>query len=203
MMINYTRRGVLLVLCAPSGAGKTTLVSRLRKRYPELCFSLSCTTRPKRQGEEDGVHYHFIERTKFETQCGQHFFAEWADVHGHLYGTPAAPLEEALQRGTDVLFDIDVQGAKQLKDSLRYGSFVFIFPPSFDVLRERLQNRATDTEIAIEARLNNAKQEVMQAPWFDYWIINDDLETAFQQLCAVYEAAKLNPACHPTLLEKL
>lgn len=199
MMTDFARKGVLLVLCAPSGAGKTTLASRLRERYPSLAFSLSCTTRPKRADEKDGVHYQFLTQDGFEAHREANFFAEWADVHGHLYGTPRAQLEKALYAGTDVLFDIDVQGAKQLKQSLDYGTFVFVFPPTFEELRLRLEKRSTETIDAIEKRLAHAAKEIAEAHWFDTWIMNNDLDTAFQQLCCVYEVAKLAPACHSHL----
>lgn len=200
---NNMRQGVVLIICAPSGAGKTTLIKQLRERYPALTFSLSCTTRKKRIEEEDGVHYHFLTREIFEARRAEGFFAEWAEVHGNLYGTPKVPLELALASGTDVLFDIDVQGARQLKETLQYGTFAFILPPSLEILRARLQGRGTDTTEAIEKRMSIVIQELQQAPWFDAWIFNDVLETAFLNLCEVYEVAKLAPICHPHLLESI
>jgi len=197
------RQGVVLVLCAPSGAGKTTLIKHLRDRYPLLAFSLSCTTRTKRIGEEEGVHYNFITRELFEARRAEGFFAEWAEVHGQLYGTPKESLELALASGIDVLFDIDVQGARQLKETLKYGTFIFILPPSLEVLHARLQGRGTDTDEAIAKRMSIVLQELSQAPWFDVWICNDKLEVAFLRLCEVYEVAKLAPICHPYLLDHI
>ncbi len=203
MREGFRRRGVLLVLCAPSGTGKSTLVKALRERYPSISFSVSYTTRKRREGERDGFHYHFIEREDFIQRREAGFFAEWAEVHGNLYGSPKDALERALREGIDILFDIDVQGAKQLKESFPCGSFVFVFPPSLDALRLRLEGRGTETEESMSRRLSAAYTEIEEASFFDAWIINDRLELAFEQLCIVYEAAKLSPNCYPHLVEKL
>lgn len=202
-MSAYPRKGVALVLCAPSGAGKTTLSRRIRAHYPRISFSVSCTTRPPRAGETDGEDYHFISREKFERLRDQGYFAEWASVHGNYYGTPLEAARSILDNGRDLLFDIDVQGAAQIKRSLPGAYFVFIFPPSRAALDERLHARGTESEAALAVRLANAAAELKEAGWFDAWVINDDQEQAFQDLCAVYQAASLAPERRPDFLPRL
>lgn len=193
------RSGVVLVICAPSGAGKTTLIKRLRNEFPKFGYSVSCTTRPPRMGEEEGKDYFFLSEETFLERRDSGFFAEWAQVHGHYYGTPITPVLEMLQAGQDVLFDIDVQGAAQLRLSLPYGQYIFLFPPSMRILEERLRQRGTDDEKSIIQRLTNATYEIQQAHWFDAWIINDQLEQAYDTLRAVYLTATCCPARRPNL----
>ena len=188
------RKGQCLVLSAPSGAGKSTLVARLRAEFPGFAYSISCTTRAPRQGEEDGVHYHFLTRDAFLAKREAGFFAEWAEVHGNFYGTPKGPVEEMLGKGQDILFDIDVQGAMQLKRVFPQALYVFILPPTREVLEQRLRGRGTDAEDVIAKRLKNALGELKEAANFDYLIINDDLEEAADELRAV---------CRPGLLPGL
>lgn len=197
------RAGTLLIVCAPSGAGKTTLISQLRQEFPRIGFSVSCTTRPPRPGEVDGKDYHFISEEAFLARRAQGAFAEWARVHGHLYGTPLEPIREALDGGQDLLFDIDVQGAAQLRLRLPRGRFVFILPPSLAEQEARLRGRGTDDESTILRRLAAARYELEQAHWFDAWIVNDDRETAYAALRAVYLAATLAPALRPDLATSL
>lgn len=199
-MAEAGRLGIVLVVCAPSGAGKSTLVRRLLAEFPNLRFSVSCTTRPPRAGEVEGRDYRFLERAAFESLRGAGHFAEWAEVHGNLYGTPKEPVEEALARGRDVLFDIDVQGARQLRASFPDGVFVFVLPPSIAELSRRLKGRGTDAPEVVERRLGNALRELAAAPEFGFWVVNDDLDTAYGELRAVYLAGRARPACRPGLL---
>ena len=192
------RRGLPLVICAPSGAGKTTLVSRLKTEFP-LEFSISCTTRAPRGAEKDGVDYIFLDRDTFIDRRGLGYFAEWAEVHGNFYGTPLKPVLDRLAQGRDMLFDIDVQGAAQLSLSLPEARFVFILPPSLEELERRLRGRGTDTEDAIRVRLANARSEIMSSHWFDAVIVNDDLDTAYDQLRSFYLASTLQPSLMPQL----
>lgn len=191
-----TAAGILLVLCAPSGTGKSTLVRRLTAEFPGFAFSVSCTTRAPRPGEQDGHDYHFLSREEFLRRREAGFFAEWAEVHGNLYGTPKAATLELLAAGRDVLFDIDVQGARQLRASLGQGAYVFLFPPSPEELYRRLAGRGTESPESLARRMAAAKDEIAHSPEFDYWIVNDDLEAAYQRLRAVYLAEKCRPRYH-------
>ncbi|MDO5484184.1 MAG: guanylate kinase [Desulfovibrionaceae bacterium] len=197
------REGIALVLSAPSGAGKTTLIKRLLEEFPHFGYSVSCTTRAPRPGEVDGKDYIFLQREEFERLRAEKHFAEWAEVHGNLYGTPLAPTRAMLQQGKDVLFDIDVQGAAQLKLSLEEARFVFILPPSLEELERRLRSRGQDDEATIERRLGNARQEMQEARWYDALVVNDDLDTAYDALRAVYLAGTLAPGRNPRLVESL
>ena len=194
------RNGVVLVICAPSGAGKTTLVKRLLQEFPHFGYSVSCTTRPPRPGEVDGKDYHFLSREEFQRRRLQGYFAEWAEVYGNFYGTPLPPTLEMLEQGKDVLFEIDVQGAAQLRLTLPEGKYVFILPPSMQVLEERLRGRGSDDEGTILRRMANAEREMREAHWFDAWIVNDDLDHAYDQLRAAYIGATLTPRLRPLLL---
>lgn len=192
------RRGVPLVICAPSGAGKTTLTARLRAEFP-LTFSISCTTRSPREGEVDGRDYYFLDRTEFGRRHKSGFFAETAEVHGSLYGTPLPFVEEILGAGKDMLFDIDVQGAAQLRTTLPGAVLVFLFPPSLAILEERLRCRGTESEEVIARRMVNARMEIQQARWFHAWVVNDTVEKAYEALRAVYVTATLTPCLQPQL----
>jgi len=200
---NAVRMGLCLVISAPSGAGKSTLVSRLREEFPDFAYSVSCTTRGPRVGEQDGVHYHFLTREEFLNRREAGYFAEWAEVHGNLYGTPKAPVQAHLTAGRDVLFDIDVQGALQVKGVFPQGLFVFILPPSRVELERRLLGRGTDAADVIARRLENALGEMRQAGKFDFLIVNDDLDTAADELRAVYVAGRARSANRPGLLDGL
>ncbi len=197
------RMGLCLVISAPSGAGKSTLVSRLREEFADFAYSVSCTTRGPRVGEQDGVHYHFLTREEFLARREAGYFAEWAEVHGNLYGTPRGPVQTQLAQGRDVLFDIDVQGALQVKNVFPTGLFVFILPPSRAELERRLRGRGTDAADVIARRLENAVGEVRQARHFDYLIVNDDLDAAADELRAVYLAGRARSINRPGLLEGL
>lgn len=197
------REGIALVLSAPSGAGKTTLIRRLLAEFPHFGYSVSCTTRQPRQGEVHGRDYIFLSREEFESRRARNHFAEWAEVHGNLYGTPLQPVKDMLHQGQDALFDIDVQGAAQLKLSLAEAAFVFILPPHMEELERRLRSRGLDDEDTIQRRLINARREMREARWYDALVVNDDLDAAYDALRAVYLAATLAPGRNPHLLEEL
>jgi len=188
-----SRSGVALVICAPSGCGKTTLIKRLKKAVPDFAFSVSYTTRQPRPGEKDGHDYHFISEETFFDKRANTFFAEWAEVHGNYYGTPLKATLDLLQAGKDVIFDIDVQGARQLRDTVPDAFLIFIFPPCRKELERRLMSRNTESPESLVRRLSVAHQEMREAEWFDSWIINDDLDRAFGDLLAAYRAATLCP----------
>ncbi|MBO4369171.1 MAG: guanylate kinase [Desulfovibrio sp.] len=194
------RKGIAFVLSAPSGAGKSTLIALLRKEFPTISYSISCTTRTPRPGEVDGRDYYFLDRETFLTRRNQDYFAEWAEVHGNFYGTPLASCKAMLDEGRDVLFDIDVQGAAQLKLTMPSARFVFILPPSLEELERRLRHRGTDSEQSIEKRLSNARSELAKAHWYDALVLNDQLEKAYDLLRAVYLAATLAPDVNNDLL---
>lgn len=194
------RLGQVLVVCAPSGTGKSTLISMLREEYPDFGFSVSYTTRAPRGSEQDGREYNFVTRDQFVAMRSRGAFCEWAEVHGNFYGTATRPVEAMLHAGRDVLFDIDVQGAKQLKKTFYKGTYVFLLPPSREELVRRLEGRGTDSAESIAQRLANASGELAQAEWFDYWVVNDDLGEAFRELTAVYLAGRCKPALRPGIL---
>ncbi|HPQ80202.1 MAG TPA: guanylate kinase [bacterium] len=179
------QRGRLFVISAPSGAGKSTVVSLLRSRFPGLAFSVSCTTRPRRNGEKDGVHYRFIERKNFERMAAEGEFAEWAEVHGELYGTPIGPLEEMLSKGQDVLLDVDVQGGMAIKNSFPDAKTIFLVPPSMEELERRLVGRKTDSPKQIELRLENARIEMGFKKSYDITVVNDDVDRAVDELSGI------------------
>ncbi len=194
------RTGMVLVVCAPSGAGKTTLIKRLRKEFPNFGYSISYTTRAPREGEEHGRDYNFVSIKEFKEKRDAHYFAEWAQVHGNYYGSPLQATLDKLEQGQDLIFDVDVQGASQLRLTLPAAVYVFIMPPSIDILRQRLEGRATDSPAQIEQRISNAVCEVQEAHWFDYWVVNDDLEKAYDQFRAVYLASTLSTQHNPFVL---
>ena len=179
------REGLIMIISAPSGAGKTTLCRRLRQRFPAMHESISFTTRQPRPGEKDGEDYCFVSRDEFQAMVTQGAFAEWAEVHGNLYGTALSTLEDARKNGIDLLLDIDCQGALSLKQNFPGGVYVFIIPPSMDELRRRLEGRSSDAPEVIERRIRRAADEIREARWYDYIIINDRIEEAFEELSAV------------------
>lgn len=190
---------LLIVISAPSGGGKTTLCDRLLQDYPEIVYSVSCTTRRPRGNEEDGVDYHFMTRDRFQRHLRAHRFLEHAEVHGNSYGTLEQPVREALAEGLCVLMDIDVAGAAQVRakvaalppdDPLHAALLdIFVAPPSLEVLRERIEGRGEDTEPEIERRMRNAARELARAGEFRYRLVNDDLDAAYRDLCAIVENA--------------
>ena len=182
--------GLLIVISAPSGAGKTTLCNGLVNRFPALKESISYTTRAPREGEQDGVDYCFVSVERFQQMIAESAFAEWAEVHGNFYGTAIATLEEARRDGVDILLDIDCQGARTLKDRGVNGVFVFVLPPSMAELRRRLESRSSDAQEVIERRIARAAEEIKEARWYDYILVNDRLEDAQQGLAAIVMAAR-------------
>jgi guanylate kinase len=171
-----------LVLSAPSGAGKTTLATRLRERRPDVVFSVSATTRAPRPGEVDGRHYHFVSRDEFLRMRDAGELIEWAEVHKNFYGTPLANVQRAEARGEHLLLDIDVQGARQIRAHVPEAVHVFVLPPSGTVLVERLRARGTEDPERLRQRLLNAEAEIRAAGEFDHVVVNDDLETAVAEL---------------------
>jgi guanylate kinase len=178
-----------IVVSGPSGAGKTTLVAELLRRDPALRRSVSWTTRQPREGEEEGVDYFFVSGTEFEKQK-QDNLIEWAEVHGHYYGTPRDAIERTIARGRDVVLNIDVQGGKQVKKSFPDGVMIFILPPSFEVLEQRIRRRATDSENDIELRLEDAREEIRALPDYEYVVVNDELEEAVGMMQAIIESER-------------
>lgn len=179
------REGLIMIISAPSGAGKTTLCRKLLQRFPSMRESISYTTRQPRAGEIHGEDYFFVSRDEFQAMIAADTFAEWAEVHGNLYGTALSTLEEARRTGTDMVLDIDCQGALKLKERFEGGAYIFILPPSMAELRRRLENRSSDAQDVIERRIERAAGEIKEARWYDYIIINDRFEQAFEELCAV------------------
>lgn len=180
-----SKKGLLFVISAPSGAGKTTLCREVLQQHPNIQLSVSCTTRPMREGELDGKDYYFIDRERFHKLVDEGGFAEWAEVHGELYGTTVKTLNDAEENGIDLLLDIDWQGAKQIKENLNRGVYIFILPPSIEELRKRLNSRGDVPEDVMERRLKNAATEIEQAMWYNYNITNDDLKMAKQAINAI------------------
>jgi len=181
------RKGKLFVVSAPSGAGKSTVLSCVRKRVGNLDFSISCTTRAARQGEADGIQYHFIDRSEFKRMIEENRFLEWAEVHGEFYGTPRAPIEDATGRGRDVILDIDVQGGMAIKKICPDAVTIFILPPDMEELKSRLGGRATESPEQIKLRLANAKAEMRFAGLYDHRVVNDKLDQACLKLCSLIE----------------
>jgi guanylate kinase len=186
------RRGVMLVLSSPSGAGKTTLSRRLLDMDPSVELSVSVTTRPKRSAEIEGRDYHFIDRARFDGMVKNGELLEWAEVFDHCYGTPRAPVQTALAAGRDVLFDIDWQGTQQLRERARSDLVsVFVLPPSVAELERRLKARALDTDDVIHRRMTKAADEMSHWAEYDYVVINHDLDRAFGEVRAILAAERL------------
>ena len=190
-----SRRGLMLVVSSPSGAGKTSLSRRLIADYPALSLSISCTTRDPRSGEQDGREYHFITQERFQEMVSEDAFLEHAWVHEHRYGTPREPVMRVLAEGRDVLFDIDWQGAQTVAgaapgDVVR----IFILPPSMAELKRRLHGRGQDAADVIERRLGRARGEISKWAQYDYVVVNDDLDQAYAQVARAYEGERLSRA---------
>ncbi|MGN6143455.1 MAG: guanylate kinase [Mesorhizobium sp.] len=196
------RRGLMLVLSSPSGAGKSTIARNLIESDQGFELSVSVTTRPRRGSEIDGIHYHFRSRRDFEILRDNDELLEWAEVHGNFYATPREPAEKAMAEGRDMLFDIDWQGAKQLKEKMR-GDIVsvFILPPSMAELKARLKRRAEDQEQVIETRLKNARTEIEHWTEYDFVVVNDDLDRAFAEVRAIVSAERLRRDRRPGLFD--
>ncbi|MBE0503518.1 MAG: guanylate kinase [Desulfuromonadales bacterium] len=197
------REGALFVISAPSGAGKTSLCKEIVDIIPGLRHSVSYTTRPMRKGEVDGVDYHFVDADVFAGMVAADAFAEWAEVHGNRYGTALATLDNARQTGCDLLLDIDCQGAIHLKAKQVQGVNIFILPPSMPELERRLRERQTDSDAVIERRIVNARGEIAQAGWYDYWVFNDDFNLALEQLKSIITAETCRAARYRGVIEDL
>ena len=187
-------KGKLFVISGPSGSGKSTVIGRLLKELDKAYFSISATTREPREGERDGVDYHFMKKEEFEKLVEADQLLEYAQFVGNYYGTPAAPVDEKLNAGYDVILDIETQGAEQILSKRPDAVSVFIFPPSFAVLEQRLRTRGTDSEDKILKRLAQARVECNKAEMYDYIIINDRIETACDEVMAIITAEKCRTA---------
>lgn len=182
------KEGIIFVISAPSGAGKTSLCKELLDYFPHLRHSVSYTTRPARAGEVHGRDYFFVAREEFLRMVAEGEFAEWAEVHGNLYGTSVRTLQESREAGIDLILDIDCQGARQLKQTFDGAAYIFILPPDVTELRRRLVSRNTDAPEVIERRLTAAAWEINESSWYDYIIINDDFAVALAELKGVFLA---------------
>lgn len=200
MAIHSPRRGMMLVISSPSGAGKTSLSSRLRVDHPELALSVSWTTRAPRSREIDGREYHFVDRSQFDEMVAADGFLEWAEVHGNLYGSPRQPVLDALQRGEDILFDVDWQGSRQISATAGQDvERVFILPPSMTELRRRLYARGQDPSEVIERRLQWAKAEMEHWTEYDHVLVNENFDETYVHLSHIYHAARLARKRNPWL----
>jgi guanylate kinase len=190
--VKIPRRGLMLVLSSPSGAGKSTIARNLLESDPSLEISVSVTTRQKRPSEIAGRHYHFISVREFERLRDSDALLEWAEVHGNFYGTPREPVEAAMADGRDMLFDIDWQGARQLQEKMKADVVaIFVLPPTMTELQSRLHRRAEDTEDVIRTRLANSRAEIEHWREYDYVLVNDDLDTAFHSVSSIIGAERL------------
>ncbi len=197
--MNKPKRGLLFIVSAASGTGKTTLVERLVQRVPNLCLSRSYTSRAARPGEQDGVDYNFISRPRFEEMARAGEFLEWADVFGNYYGTCAADTERCLANGQDIVLVIDVQGAKQVRSSGVESVGIFVLPPSAEILEQRLRGRSKDAEVEIGKRLDAARREVGEFASYEYVVVNDELDGAVERLRAIVVAERARvKAMRPT-----
>ncbi len=184
------KKGFLVVISSPSGGGKTTIRRELLKNLPELCYSVSCTTRPPRPGEKYGEDYYFLKEEEFRRRIEKGDFLEWAEVHGFLYGTPRKFIEDSLQEGKIVVMDIDVQGGEKIKRFRLPSVFIFLLPPSWEELKKRLQRRGTEDEETIEKRLKTARDEVKYYHQYDYIVVNKDIGDTVREIEAIIRAEK-------------
>ena len=188
------RRPIVVVVSAPSGAGKSTILARALRELGGIRFSVSHTTRAPREAERDGVEYHFVDRAEFERLRDQGDLLEWAEVHGNLYGTGVGEIEKARAAGVDILLDVDVQGAEQVRRRIPDAVTVFILPPSYEVLEQRLRSRGQDDEAAIARRLAAAGQEIDAFERYDYAVVNDYLDGCVEELKSIVRAARCRVA---------
>ncbi len=179
--------GKLFIVSAPSGAGKTTLISKVLNRFENLSYSVSHTTRSPRKNEQEGSDYYFISTDDFERKIARELWLEWAKVHDNFYGTSKETVKNSLEKGQSIILDIDVQGAKQIMALGLDMVSIFIMPPSFEVLSQRLKTRGTDTIEVIANRLDNAKSEIAQKEMYQYVVVNDNLETAAEELYSIFK----------------
>ena len=197
------RRGSLFVISAPSGSGKTTLVHRLLDSFDGVRFSVSYTTRASREGERDGVDYHFVEEADFRERIGQGEFLEWAEVHGNLYGTSRTETERIRAAGEDILLDVDVQGAALVRKAQPDAVTLFVLPPSFEVLEERLRGRQQDADDVISVRLEEARHEIRHYADYDFVLVNDDVDRSLEIVRAIVLAERARPHLQKGLIEPI
>jgi len=183
-------QGLFIVVSAPSGAGKTSICKEVLKMSPNMRFSVSYTTRPPRPKEEDAKDYYFISDLEFRKRIAEGEFAEWAENYGYLYGTSGKTMKDFLEKGYDLILDVDPRGARALKENYPGGIFVFILPPSIDVLKERLEKRGSEKDDIMSNRLKKAMDEIKEIVWYDYIVINDSLNSAIDNLRSIYVAEK-------------
>lgn len=195
--------GHIFIVTAASGTGKTTLVSRLSSREQDIRVSISHTTRAPREGEQNGVHYHFVSKNEFEEMIAANAFIEYAQVYGNYYGTSLAAVESLKKAGFNVILEIDVQGAAQIRQLLPDATSIFILPPSMAELNERLINRGTDSQEVIQYRLGKAREEIEQCYLFDYVIVNQELDQAELDLLAIIRSAGLRTKAQHRNIEKI
>jgi len=189
-MKHANAQGLLIVISAPSGAGKTTICRRLLDEFPDLYFSVSCTTRLPRKGEKDGRDYHFISVEKFKNRTGKGEFVEWEEIYGHFYGTLKKEIEDRTGKGHDVILDIDIKGAGNVKSIYPQGVFVFIMPPSVETLKERLKKRGSETDDVMKMRFDRVMEEVRENERYDYVIFNDIINDSVDIMRSIYIAEK-------------
>jgi guanylate kinase len=195
--------GQLFVISAPSGAGKSTILKALKGRIEGIGYSISHTTRRPRGTEKDGTDYHFVERETFSRMIDAGDFVEWARVYDDLYGTSSSSLNEQTATGLDVLLDVDSQGARNIKKNFRTSVLIYVLPPSLEALRKRLMARGTDNESVIRARMEKVPHEIKQCLWYDYIIINDDLEKAIEEAQAIILSTRCRTARQTPIVKKL
>jgi guanylate kinase len=198
-----TERAAPVVLVATSGTGKTTLAHRLVEESDRYVFSISATTRPPRAGEHDGIDYHFLSKPEFEHRAAAGDLAEWAEVHGRLYGTPRGEIEAAAARGKHVVLDIDVQGARQIRRTIPDATLIFVLPPSVGIMMARLKGRGTEERANIARRLRSALDELAAVPEFDHVVVNDDLEECLDEIRRIVEGREPPPEPPPYDVERL
>ncbi|MFU7516175.1 guanylate kinase [Clostridium sp. HCS.1] len=183
-------RGILIVISGPSGAGKGTICKALLEKHDNIFISVSATTRAPRQGEIEGVNYYFLTRESFEEKVKDNGFLEYANVHGNFYGTPKVNVEKMLDEGKDVILEIDIQGALQVKDNFKEGVFIFILPPSMEELKQRIIKRGSETEESLMTRFKNAYKEINYVSKYNYAVVNDELEVAVSKVESIIAAEK-------------
>jgi len=187
----FVQKGMLIVLSGPSGVGKGTVCSVLRREQSDIVYSVSATTRKPRIGEVEGVNYFFKERTEFEKMIQQNQLLEWAEYVGHYYGTPRQFVEETVQQGKDIILEIEVQGALKVKQSYPEGIFIFLMPPSLAELKNRIIHRGTESDESLMNRMNAAREELLMMKHYDYAVVNDQVPHAVKRIQAIIEAERL------------
>ena len=184
-------KGILFILSGPSGSGKTTLAKNIVEERDDIEFAISYTTRLKRDNEKDGIDYRFVSKSEFERMIDNGEFAEWAEVYGNMYGTPISEIESSLDSEVDILLDIDVQGAKQIKEKFKNSVHIFLVPPNMEILKNRLNNRQTEDDINLNKRLDTAVKEISQVDNYDFIIINQNIKESIEKLESIIEAVRL------------